>query len=70
MYIVQYSTEFIKEIHLRNSSPPPNHPGGGGGGGWGGTMQLSSKYAINGKVVLSLSFEEVFNVYSLNFLFP
>ena len=33
-------------------------------------MQLSSKYAINGKVVLSLSFEEVFNVYSLISLFP
>ena len=33
-------------------------------------MQLSSKYAINGKVVLSLSLEEVFNVYSLISLFP
>ena len=33
-------------------------------------MQLSSKYAINGKVVLSLSLKEVFNVYSLIFLFP
>ena len=33
-------------------------------------MQLSSNYAINGKVVLSLSLKEVFNVYSLIFLFP